>query len=670
MITVALIMTMSTTTATIDVYPADRAEEPIDRRLFGKFTEHLGENVYNGMWAQIVRNPGFEPDEAFGNAEHIRRRIRGVARRLPLDVPAPSYERMPLWWFRFGRGEASQELDREAFSSAGAMRVVVKALATDQVGIAQPIFLPVHRQRMYELSIAARGSAPGGLVVAIRKATEGFPVIASATIPDVGDAWGKHEAALEVPAEALEVGEMAVLSICLTEPGEVLLDQAFLFPADHVDGFDPDVIRYLREAKLPLLRWPGGNFVSGYHWEDGVGPIDERPTRPNRAWAQSEPNHVGTDEFMTFCRHVGCEPMICVNAGDGTPDEAARWVEYCNGGPDTEQGKRRAANGHPEPYNVKLWEIGNEIYGRWQIGHCDSKEYARRYRAFYQAMSAVDPTIRFIANGHDAAWNGELIKSDSDILRSLSVHLLTNGGMPPDADPLQSYLGWMSYAHNAAGRLRRLTQQMRDGGIEPRIAVTELQIMRGQDNLPGHHNQTEALLLAGITNAAIRSGGQIELITHSALVNHGGGLRKQFEVVFPNPVHWAHHIYGTQPGRWPLRVETTCDTFTVERFHKLPAGEDIPYLDAVALADDGGKVVSLLVTNRHPDEAIEATIRLHGFAARGATVQMLAGDSLLARNSWDQPNNINIDESDIEPDGEALRYSFPPHSLTCIVASQ
>jgi len=483
----------------------------------------------------------------------------------------------------------------------------------------------------------------------------------------VGEGWAKHEAQLELPAEALQPGELAVLSICLTEPGDVLLDQAFLFPADNLDGFDPDVIRYLRESKLPLLRWPGGNFVSGYHWEDGVGPIDERPTRPNCAWPQSEPNHVGTDEFMTFCRHVGCEPMICLNAGDGTPDEAARWVEYCNGGPDTEQGKRRAANGHPEPYNVSIWEIGNEIYGRWQVGHCSAEEYARRYRAFHEAMSAVDPTILFIANGQHEGWNAPTIEADRDILRSLSVHLLSNGGMPDDADPRRSYLGWMSYADGAADRLARLRQQMRDGGLEPRIAVTELQIMRAQDRLPGHHNQTEALLTAGIINAAIRSGGEVEMVTHSALVNHGGGLKKRFEVVFPNPVHWAHHIYSNQPGRWLLRSETDCETFSVERFHGLPAGEGIPYLDAVALADDEGEAVSLLVTNRHPDEAIEATIRLHGPAARSATVQTLAPDSFLARNSWDQPSNVKIEETQVALAGEEFRHSFPPHSLTCVV---
>src|SRR5206468_5093319 len=111
-------------------------------------------------------------------------------------------------------------------------------------------------------------------------------------------------------------------------------------------------------------RWPGGNFVSTYHWEDGVGPLDSRPTKANFAWGALELNTFGTDEFISFCRAVGCEPMICVNAGSGTPEEAARWIEYCNGPATSPMGKLRAANGHPEPFHVKHWEVGNELWGK------------------------------------------------------------------------------------------------------------------------------------------------------------------------------------------------------------------------------------------------------------------------------------------------------------------
>ncbi len=669
MVTLLLfLMTTPAPGASLDVYADQRADRPIDRRLFGKFTEHLGRNVYGGLWAQILQNPGFEPDDVFGHTDGIRTWVSGVLRPSHGPIRPEALRAIPLWWGPFGAGDFTAALDAKAFNSRGRLKLEVRALRTGLVGVAQPLYLPVHRVRRFELSLAARGSAPSGITMQLLRADGERELLCTAQIENISDEWTKHAASLEVPAGALQAGELAILALGLAGPGTVYLDQAFLFPADHVDGFDPDVIRYLKEARLPILRWPGGNFVSGYHWENGIGPVDQRPTLKNPAWPISEPNHVGTDEFMTFCRHVGCEPMICLNAGDGTPEEAARWVQYCNGGPNTEQGRRRAANGHPEPYGVEYWEIGNELYGSWQVGHCNAEEYARRYRAFYQAMTNVDPGIRFIANGHDEAWNGTLIRVDADILRSISVHLLTGGGIPADADPRRAYLAWMGYVHRVPRHLLRLGRQMRDGGVEPMLAITELQIMTHRGHLPRNYTQSEALLTAGVINTGIRADGRIELITHSALVNHGGGLKKDREIVYPDPVHWVHYMYGNQPGRWPVRLDTQCETFHTEAFHGLPAAQEVPYLDAVALADDDDRALCLLVTNRHPDQPLETVIRLHGFsAATPARVQTLAGDSFLAANSWDHPDNVKIEESPLQVPGDELTYTFPPHSVNCIL---
>ncbi len=172
-----------------------------------------------------------------------------------------------------------------------------------------------------------------------------------------------------------------------------------LLPADHVGGADPDVIRLLKASRLPILRWPGGNFVSGYHWEEGVGPIDARPTVPNYAWGAVETHRFGTDEFLAYCRVVGCEPMICINGGDGTPEEAARWVEYCNGAPSTPMGRLRTKHGYREPYGVRHWELGNELWGRWQYHWTTAAGYVDRYRRFAEAMRTADPSIELYACG-------------------------------------------------------------------------------------------------------------------------------------------------------------------------------------------------------------------------------------------------------------------------------
>jgi len=174
------------------------------------------------------------------------------------------------------------------------------------------------------------------------------------------------------------LGKPVWFCIGLAQPGRCQLDQITLFPSDALaQGFDPDVVRLWKESGVNILRFPGGNYVSGYHWKDDIGPRDKRFTNKNVAWNDVDQHQVGTDEHISFCRLIGAEPMICVNAGNGTAEEAADWVEYCNGGPQTKWGKVRAENDFPKPYNVKFWEIGNELWGDWQIGYCSSTEYAK-----------------------------------------------------------------------------------------------------------------------------------------------------------------------------------------------------------------------------------------------------------------------------------------------------
>ena len=158
------------------------------------------------------------------------------------------------------------------------------------------------------------------------------------------------------------------------------------------------MVELVREIKPPIIRYPGGNFVSGYHWEDGIGDRDSRPIRYDRAWNVWEPNDVGIDEFMVLCDLLDCEPYISVNAGNGTAAEAAAWVEYCNGAPNTVYGARRAANGYSEPYGIKYWGIGNESWGCG--GNFTPEEYAAEYRRFATwAVPDYGVNLAFIASG-------------------------------------------------------------------------------------------------------------------------------------------------------------------------------------------------------------------------------------------------------------------------------
>jgi len=438
--------------AVLRIRPDVRSACLVSPWLTGKFCEHLGNNICHGMEAQILRNPTFADirlaaDRAPNggryfhfDSDEIEKMIQRQAKRYgwaAADIDRLVEARrsvLALWWLARGDVVTSPDVGPHG---GRAQRVETTASGD---GVEQLVYLPLHRVQRYQWRILARSNDLTGLTISLGPA-DGSAGAAVSEIDALQDAWRSFEGELfigdDTPPEALRR-----LTVSAKGAGQFVIARALLYPADHVGGADPDVIRMLRESNLPVLRWPGGNFVSGYHWRDGVGPRDERPTLPNPAWGNAEPNLFGTDEFVAFCRAVGCEPMICVNAGSGTPEEAAAWVEYCNGGPDTPLGARRVANGAPEPHAVRFWEVGNELYGKHQIGWSTPAGYADRYRHFAEAMTRADPKIELQANGlaplavrDDDAWNQLLFEQNADRLRCVTDHILVGGSIDPTSDP-------------------------------------------------------------------------------------------------------------------------------------------------------------------------------------------------------------------------------------------
>jgi alpha-N-arabinofuranosidase len=192
-------------------------------------------------------------------------------------------------------------------------------------------------------------------------------------------------------------------------------------------GYRRDVLQAAKDLRIPILRWPGGNFVSGYHWTDGIGPREERPRKTELAWLSEESNRFGTDEFIEYCRLLGAEPYICVNMGTGTMEEAQAWVEYCNGTGDTYWANLRRENGHEEPYNVKYWGLGNEMYGEWQIGALSAEDYVRKAREFAKVMRWTDPSIELVGCGLSGLtdWDRVVIEGLAPFVDYHSVHIYT-----------------------------------------------------------------------------------------------------------------------------------------------------------------------------------------------------------------------------------------------------
>ena len=283
-------------------------------------------------------------------------------------------------------------------------------------------------------------------------------------------------------------------------------------------------------------------------------------------------------------------------------------------------------------------------------------------------MKARDPSILFIANGQYPDWNAPTIREDADILRSLSIHCLMGSPIPADTSPESVFQSYMALPVWFEGYLGDMGDQMKRGGVkDPHLALTELQVFTKHWELPTNQTLTEALLYAGMLNTAIRLNGLLEMVTHSALLNHGAGLLKERETVFANPLYYAEKLYSTQSGKWPVRIKVTSPQFSVQQLVDMPGVENAPYLDAVALLDDSGKELNLLVTNRHPKDALTAEIELDGFKAEPeVTTQTLAGN-YMARNSFEHPTAVELKSGKTQAKPAGLSYKFPASSLTCLM---
>jgi alpha-N-arabinofuranosidase len=683
--------------ATLVVHAAQRSPHPIPRYLTGKFCEHLYFNVTNGMDAQILKNPTFadysfstgqmSPDGVatfYYSREDIARQIRADARRwgwpdAEIDGLVRSrQEAVACWWTKRGPVEASPDT-----GSCGGRAQRIATREPGQ-GIAQWTYLPLHRIRHYEVSLWVRAPDVSELTVAFFDSAG--TVCAKASVAPVAGAWRRFDARLELPPD-LPDDEAYEFAITANQPGQFVLERVLLRPADHINGADPDVIRLLKESHLPILRWPGGNFVSGYHWRDGVGPIERRPTLPNYAWGQPENNLFGTDEFIAFCRVVGCVPMICVNAGSGTPEEAAQWVEYCNGAPDTPMGRLRAAHGHPQPYHVPHWEIGNELWGNWQFHWTTADGYVDRYRQFVTAIRAADPEVTLYACGAPVLWgkrwNDTLIAGVPALLQRITDHPLIGGSVAADTDPLDVFRDFMAVPEILEQKWAALRDDMSRGGIpEPHLALTELQMFArvgplsspdaprrlSQENLVSPATHAEGLYDVLIYHAAVRLAPFVEMVTHSATVNHGGGLRKSRERVWANPCHYAQTMFAVLAESIPVVAELTCPAapapMVLADLRNVIKSRTYKTLDVLAArAPDGGLLLSIV--HKGTTLPVELGVTWHDFQPAGpAEILTLWADVPWAQNTLETPDHIVPLAGTTESSGQTLALTLRPCSYT------
>jgi alpha-L-arabinofuranosidase len=467
------------------------------------------------------------------------------------------------------------------------------------------------------------------------------------------------------------------------EPGSRLAD---------AKGFRTDVAREVKELGVPIVRYPGGNFVSGYNWLDGVGPKDKRPVVLDRAWNSTETNQFGTNEFVDWCRTVGAEPLLGMNFGTGTVEMAAAYVEYCNVDRGTRWSELRRTHGYEQPHNVRYWCLGNEMDGPWQIGQLQAREYGRKARDAAKQMRVIDRDLRLIACGSSGtfmptylAWDREVLEECYDQVDGISLHayygntkewsgdssprfLAMNLDMDRHIHEIAAVCDYVQGLQKSSKRLwlsfdewnvwyRARDEKATDGrrAIAPRL-------------LEEVYNLEDALLVGGFVNTLLRNSDRVRVACLAQLVNviaplvtNDAGVLRQSTYY---PYSWA--LRYARGHVLDLRVES--ETYPIKGAGlqaDFARDADVPFVDVVATIDDPAGQAAVLMLNRDLDGEREVVLDFQDVApVRVLTCETLTGADLKAVNTFADPRRVVPQRLDPPAAAPRMTFKLPARSYT------
>jgi alpha-N-arabinofuranosidase len=448
-----------------------------------------------------------------------------------------------------------------------------------------------------------------------------------------------------------------------------------------------DTVALLKKLQIPMIRYPGGNFASGYHWEDGIGPKEKRPARHDAAWQAEDSNLIGTDEFLAFCEEMDIEPYLVVNDGSGTPEEAARWVAYCNSAADSEQGERRTANGHEEAYAVKYWGVGNEVWGPWQIGTTSAQEYAERLHRFVKAMKAVDPTIKIIAVGNNpltdqsndpaSEWNREVLSACADDFDFLSWHIYQpeQESWQESYDPAQLYAAVVAAPLDFQAIIDRVDNEIQcsegKGRITQCIDEWNIWLPPGEKARSMHqvtYTMRDALYVAGIINVLYRNFNKVDIANLAQLVNVLPLVKTNEKTALATAIYYPFQL-AAELEEYVLPFECESEAFSSAKIGKnVQAHENVPYLDLCVTASSEGDEIALLLVNRHPEKRNQVHLdfaRKENFQA--VDWQELKAGHPLEANTFEHPNCVRVHSSNfVMKTGNDIVVDLAPASVNLL----
>ena len=462
------------------------------------------------------------------------------------------------------------------------------------------------------------------------------------------------------------------------DPGSSLSDS---------NGFRKDVLAAIRELGVPIIRYPGGNFVSGYNWLDGIGPQQDRPKVLDKAWNSLNTNQFGTDEFMAWCKAAGTQPLMGLNLGTGTPEEAAALVEYCNLDKGTRWSDLRRKHGVADPYKVKHWCLGNEMDGPWQIGHITALEYGYKAADAARQMRAVDPSLTLIACGSSGPFMPTYLDWDREVLEQCYEYV--------DALSLHRYVGDTEMETGSSSAKYMALNLTMDRQIEETLAVCDY--VRGHkrskkqlwlsfdewnvwyrersgDAVNGHgkeaphlleeiYNLEDALVVGGLVNTLLRHADRVKIACLAQLVNVIAPIMTNSKGMFRQTIYYPY-FWGLHYAKGAvLQVQQDgSSTYDVSGIGQ------VPHLDIVGTADSANGAVALFILNRDLENSRQFEINWEGNTP-GAVSQalVLTGDDLKAVNGFDSPERVKPKAADKpSTSGGKTRIEVPAKSYSVI----
>jgi alpha-N-arabinofuranosidase len=436
----------------------------------------------------------------------------------------------------------------------------------------------------------------------------------------------------------------------LYDPSSPLADQ---------NGFRKDYIDAMKELKVTNMRWPGGNFLMGYNWQDGIGPKQQRPVRINMAWGGVDNNHVGTDEWMQLNKSIGSENIVCVNLGLDNIMNAAYWVEYCNYKGGTYYSDLRAKNGHKEPYNVKIWDLGNEVDGLpWELGHKNVEDYIEVAREAAKAMKAVDNTIKLVASGSSwysqgtwDDWNRNVLVGLGDRIDYLSIHSYWENS--PD---YYSYMG--ASARTFEDRIQLAANEIKSIST---VKNYKNPIGVSVDEWGAFGRSFLSILpVAQSLNSFIRHADVVKMSNFTMMTSLLSS--DPAKGTYKSPLFYTFKLFSNNCRGTAIDTYVACDTFSAGKYN------GIPYLDVTTVYSKENGSVTINVVNRHKEKAMATEIisQSGNFTGKAIVNEINASD-LNEVFSFDKRQQYVPVPKNVTAEGNKIVYSFPPHSFTQFV---